>query len=90
MINHDKIKQIGVKKLKISSLVHGSKEEKIERALRPKNISEYVGQNKIRNQLEILIEASKIRNEPMDHILLFGPPGLGKQLWHIYSLQKEV
>ena len=55
MINHDKIKQIGGEKTEniTSTLVHGSKEEKIERALRPKNISEYVGQNKIRNQLEI-------------------------------------
>jgi Holliday junction DNA helicase RuvB len=53
-------------------------EEVIERALRPKQLDEYVGQEKIRGQLEIFIEAAKRRTEPLDHVLLFGPPGLGK------------
>ena len=53
-------------------------EEILERALRPKQLDEYVGQEKIRGQLEIFIEAAKRRNEPLDHVLLFGPPGLGK------------
>ena len=53
-------------------------EEVLERALRPKQLDEYVGQEKIRGQLEIFIEAAKRRKEPLDHVLLFGPPGLGK------------
>ena len=53
-------------------------EENFERALRPKKLDEYVGQEKIREQLEIFIGAAKKRNEALDHVLLFGPPGLGK------------
>ncbi|MDD4962546.1 MAG: Holliday junction branch migration DNA helicase RuvB [Gallionella sp.] len=53
-------------------------EEALERALRPKQLDEYVGQEKIRGQLEIFITAAKRRQEPLDHVLLFGPPGLGK------------
>ena len=53
-------------------------EENFERALRPKKFDEYVGQEKIKEQLEIFIDAAKKRNEALDHVLLFGPPGLGK------------
>jgi len=53
-------------------------EEAIERALRPKLLDEYVGQAKIRDQLEIFISAARKRSEALDHTLLFGPPGLGK------------
>ena len=53
-------------------------EEAIERALRPKLLDEYVGQSKIRDQLEIFIAAARNRSEALDHTLLFGPPGLGK------------
>ena len=53
-------------------------EENFERALRPKKLDEYVGQEKIREQLGIFIDAAKKRNEALDHVLLFGPPGLGK------------
>ena len=53
-------------------------EEAIERALRPKHLDEYVGQSKIREQLEIFIAAARKRGEALDHTLLFGPPGLGK------------
>ncbi|CAN7719072.1 Holliday junction branch migration DNA helicase RuvB [Pseudoduganella sp. LjRoot289] len=53
-------------------------EEAIERALRPKHLDEYVGQSKIRDQLEIFIAAARGRKEALDHTLLFGPPGLGK------------
>jgi Holliday junction DNA helicase RuvB len=53
-------------------------EEAIERALRPKHLDEYVGQEKIRDQLEIFIQAARKRGEALDHTLLFGPPGLGK------------
>ncbi|MFZ2163393.1 MAG: Holliday junction branch migration DNA helicase RuvB [Sideroxyarcus sp.] len=62
----------------ISAAVSSPKEEALERALRPKQLDEYVGQEKIRGQLEIFIQAAKQRKEPLDHVLLFGPPGLGK------------
>ena len=50
-------------------------EEALERALRPKVLDEYVGQEKIRGQLSIFIEAARKRRESLDHVLLFGPPG---------------
>ncbi|MGC3962762.1 MAG: Holliday junction branch migration DNA helicase RuvB [Rhodocyclaceae bacterium] len=55
-----------------------AQEDAIERALRPKRLADYVGQQKIREQLEIFIHATKNRGEALDHVLLFGPPGLGK------------
>ncbi len=58
--------------------VVSKQEEAMERALRPKQLEEYVGQEKIRGQLEIFIQAAQQRKEPLDHVLLFGPPGLGK------------
>ncbi|OGS92208.1 MAG: Holliday junction DNA helicase RuvB [Gallionellales bacterium GWA2_60_18] len=62
----------------ISPSPASTQEEALERALRPKQLDEYVGQEKIRGQLEIFIQAAKMRKEPLDHVLLFGPPGLGK------------
>ncbi len=66
-------------------------EEAVERALRPKGLTEYVGQAKAREQLEIFIGAARKREEALDHVLLFGPPGLGKTtLSHIIAAELGV
>lgn len=55
-----------------------SEDVAIEKGLRPDTLEQYVGQKKIKNNLKIFIEAAKSRNEPLDHVLFYGPPGLGK------------
>ena len=75
----------------VSAAPVSNSEEAIERALRPKHLEEYVGQAKVREQLEIFIGAAKKREEPLDHVLLFGPPGLGKTtLSHIIAHELGV
>ena len=59
-------------------LMGGQLEEKLENSLRPQNLDEYIGQDKVKENMKIYIESAKKRKEALDHVLLYGPPGLGK------------
>ena len=66
-------------------------EEAAERAIRPRRLADYVGQTPVKTQLEIFISAARARGEALDHVLIFGPPGLGKTtLAHIIAVELEV
>ncbi|MDG2019030.1 MAG: Holliday junction branch migration DNA helicase RuvB [Porticoccaceae bacterium] len=76
---------------RLISATGSPKEERFDRALRPVTLVDYVGQPVVKEQLQIFIEAARKRKEPLDHCLVFGPPGLGKTtLAHIIANEMEV
>ena len=62
----------------ISSEYNSFQDSEVENSLRPKTLDEYVGQEKAKSNLSVYIESAKLRSEALDHVLLYGPPGLGK------------
>jgi Holliday junction DNA helicase RuvB len=63
---------------RLVSAASNTPEDVVDRAIRPKLLDEYIGQPQVRSQMEIFIQAAKLRGDALDHLLIFGPPGLGK------------
>ena len=81
----------GIEHDRLSSAESAGEDKAFDRAIRPKTLAEYVGQPGVKRQMAIFIEAARRRSEALDHVLIFGPPGLGKTtLAHIVAYEMGV
>src|SRR6201996_4966367 len=69
---------MGIETDRIITATAGRDDEVVDKAVRPKTLADYVGQPNVKNQMDIAIQAARQRGEALDHVLIFGPPGLGK------------
>ncbi|MEA3176299.1 MAG: holliday junction helicase RuvB, partial [Gammaproteobacteria bacterium] len=69
---------MGIEQDRVITASAGRDEEVVDRAVRPKTLADYVGQQNVKTQMDIFIQAARMRGEALDHVLIFGPPGLGK------------
>jgi Holliday junction DNA helicase RuvB len=69
---------MGIEQDRIIAGTGGRDDEVVDRAVRPKRLADYVGQPNVKTQMAIFMQAARMRGEALDHVLIFGPPGLGK------------